>query len=111
MVRKAGEQPLEYLKLTMEDLINTSVSTGGSGGEDRLTENVSLNFAKVQIEYSEQQKDGSGKPVGQDPDVSANEKYRLCTRAAPASAGAAGPCFERGAGWPDRPRRTVSARR
>ena len=26
----------------------TSVSTGGSGGEDRLTENVTLNFAKVE---------------------------------------------------------------
>jgi type VI secretion system secreted protein Hcp len=43
VVRKAGEQPLEYLKVTMEDLIITSVQTGGSGGEDRLTENVTLN--------------------------------------------------------------------
>src|SRR5690606_2212379 len=35
-VRKAGEKPLEYLIITMTDLIITSVSTGGSGGEDRL---------------------------------------------------------------------------
>ena len=70
-------EPLEYLKLTMEDLI-TSVSTGGSGGEDRLTENVSLNFAKVQVEYSEQQKDGSGKPVGKSAGMSPpTAKYRL----------------------------------
>ena len=76
VVRKAGEQPLEYLKVTMEDLIITSVQTGGSGGEDRLTENVSLNFAKVQVEYSEQQKDGSGKPVGKMGwDIAGNVKY------------------------------------
>jgi type VI secretion system secreted protein Hcp len=76
VVRKAGEQPLEYLKVTMEDLIITSVQTGGSGGEDRLTENVSLNFAKVQVEYSEQQKDGSGKPVAKMGwDIAGNVKY------------------------------------
>jgi type VI secretion system secreted protein Hcp len=59
-VRKAGEKPLEYLKLTLSDLIITSVNTGGSGGEDRLTENVSLNFAKWKLEYTPQKKDGSG---------------------------------------------------
>lgn len=53
-VRKAGEQPLEYLIITLEDLIVTSVSTGGSGGEDRLTENVTLNFARVKVDYKEQ---------------------------------------------------------
>ncbi len=54
VVRKAGETPLEYLTITMNDLIVTSVSTGGSGGEDRLTENVTLNFAKVKVDYTEQ---------------------------------------------------------
>ena len=54
VVRKAGEQPLEYITITMTDLIVTSVSTGGSGGEDRLTENVTLNFAKVKVDYKEQ---------------------------------------------------------
>jgi type VI secretion system secreted protein Hcp len=61
VVRKAGDKPLEYLKITMTEVIITSVSTGGSGGEDRLTENVSLNFASVKVEYQEQQKDGTGK--------------------------------------------------
>jgi type VI secretion system secreted protein Hcp len=60
VVRKAGENPLEYLKINMEEIIITSVSTGGSGGEDRLTENVTLNFAKVKVEYEEQTKTGSG---------------------------------------------------
>ena len=53
-VRKAGETPLEYVKIKLTDLIVTSLSTGGSGGEDRLTENVTLNFAKVNVDYIEQ---------------------------------------------------------
>ncbi len=60
IVRKAGEKPLEYIKITMEEVMVTSVSTGGSGGEDRLTENISLNFAKVKFEYIPQKADGSG---------------------------------------------------
>ncbi len=63
VVRKAGEDPLEYIKVTMEDLIITSISTGGSGGEDRLTENVTLNFAKVKFEYDPQTTKGGGKGV------------------------------------------------
>jgi type VI secretion system secreted protein Hcp len=58
-VRKAGETPVEYIKITMTDCLISSVSTGGSGGEDRLTENVTLNFAKVKFEYTPQKKDGS----------------------------------------------------
>jgi type VI secretion system secreted protein Hcp len=64
VVRKAGETPVEYITITMEEVMVTAVSTGGSGGEDRLTENLTLNFAKVAVEYKEQQKDGSGKPAG-----------------------------------------------
>ena len=57
-VRKAGEHPLEYLKIDIEEIIVTSISTGGSGGEDRLTENVSLNFAEVKVEYAQQAEKG-----------------------------------------------------
>ena len=59
-VRKAGDTPLEYLKITIKDIIVTSVSTGGSGGEDRLTENFSLNFAEYKVEYTPQTKGGGG---------------------------------------------------
>jgi type VI secretion system secreted protein Hcp len=59
-VRKAGENPLEYLKITLKDLMISAVSTGGSGGEDRLTENVTLNFAEFKVEYTPQKKDGTG---------------------------------------------------
>ena len=60
VVRKAGETPLEYLIITMKSGLVASVSTGGSGGEDRLTENVTLNFAEFKIEYVPQLADGSG---------------------------------------------------
>ncbi len=59
VVRKAGEKPLEYLTITMTDVMVTAVSTGGSGGEDRLTENVTLNFAKVGVDYKEQTEKGT----------------------------------------------------
>lgn len=58
-VRKAGEHPVEYIKIKMEEVLITSVSLGGSGGEDRLTKNVSLNFAKVSVDYTPQKDDGS----------------------------------------------------
>jgi len=74
-VRKAGEKPLEYLKITMEDLIITSLSTGGSGGEDRLTENCTLNFARVKVDYVEQKPDGGeGAKPKMGWDIAKNEK-------------------------------------
>ena len=65
IVRKAGESPLDYLKIELTEVMVTSVSTGGSGGEDRLTENVTLNFAKVKLEYFVQDEKGGGKAAGQ----------------------------------------------
>lgn len=59
-VRKAGKTPLEYVIIDMEKVMITSYSTGGSGGEDRLTENITLNFAKVKVKYVPQKEDGSG---------------------------------------------------
>ena len=60
IVRKAGENPLEYLTVELEDILVSHVSTGGSHGEDRLTENVTLNFAKFKLEYMPQQENGAG---------------------------------------------------
>jgi type VI secretion system secreted protein Hcp len=75
IVRKAGENPLEYLIITMEEVIITSVSTGGSGGEDRLTENVTLNFAKVKVDYTEQTpKGGEGAKPKMGWDIAENKK-------------------------------------
>ena len=60
-VRKAGgKEPLEYIKITMKEILVSSISTGGSGGEDRLTENITLNFAEFKVEYAPQQGTGTG---------------------------------------------------
>jgi type VI secretion system secreted protein Hcp len=59
VVRKAGEHPLEYLIYELENILVSSISSGGSGGEERLTENVTLNFAQVKMEYWTQSKTGA----------------------------------------------------
>jgi type VI secretion system secreted protein Hcp len=59
-VRKAGDKPLEYVKIKMKDAIISAVNSGGSGNDDRLTETTTINFAKVEFEYSPQKADGAG---------------------------------------------------
>ena len=57
-----GEQT-DYLTIKLsEGVMITSVSTGGSGGEDRLTENVTLHFGKFKYEFQPQ--DDKGKKEG-----------------------------------------------
>lgn len=58
--RKAGDTPLEFLKVTMEEVLISSISSGGSGSESKMTENVTLNFAKVKVEYESQTSEGGG---------------------------------------------------
>ncbi len=60
----AKEQTQSYLTLTLSDVTISSYATGGSGGEDRLTENVTLHFQKMEGTYRQQQPDGSlGSPI------------------------------------------------
>jgi type VI secretion system secreted protein Hcp len=63
--RKAGENPLEYMKISMEKILVSSYSTGGSVGDERSTETVTLNFAKVKVEYFMQGEKGGKEPGGQ----------------------------------------------
>ena len=56
--RKAGKTPQEYLIVKMNDVIVTGVAHGGSGDTGQ-SENVSLAFAKVSVEYKPQKPDGS----------------------------------------------------
>jgi type VI secretion system secreted protein Hcp len=58
-VRKAGENPIKYIVIKMKEVMVTSLSTGGSGGEDRLTENITLNFGEVEFDYLPQKTDGT----------------------------------------------------
>jgi len=72
-VRKAGDKPLEYIKIKLTQVLVTSVTTGGSGGEDRLTENVTLNFAKVHLDYTPQDDKGAaGTAIPMEWDIAAN---------------------------------------
>jgi type VI secretion system secreted protein Hcp len=77
VVRKAGgeSKALEYIKIEMENVIVTSVSAGGSGGEDRLTENFSLNFQKYKYQYKQQtEKGGEGATPEFSWDIAANKE-------------------------------------
>ena len=57
--RKAGKEQREFLKLTLSDVLISSYHTGGSGGLDEIpTDQVSLNFAKIEHEYKEQKASG-----------------------------------------------------
>ena len=75
IVRKAGENPVEGLQIQAEDGgvkpvdyltikmtrgLVSSISTGGSGGEDEITEQVTLNFGAFKLEYKPQAGEGAG---------------------------------------------------
>jgi type VI secretion system secreted protein Hcp len=59
--RKAGRDQQEFLKATMNDVLVSSFQIGGAGGVVP-TNQISLNFAKIEVEYQEQ--DATGKLVG-----------------------------------------------
>jgi type VI secretion system secreted protein Hcp len=75
-VRKAGGSPLEYLKLTMTDVIVTKVAPSGSAaGDAGLVETVNLSFSKVKSEYTVQnQQGGSGGAVTAGFDIKGNKE-------------------------------------
>ena len=58
-VRKAGDKPLEYLKIKLTDILISGVQYGAHGGTT-ITENLTLNFAKYEFAYTPQKADGSG---------------------------------------------------
>jgi type VI secretion system secreted protein Hcp len=58
--RKAGKDQQEFLKVSMTDVLVSSFQTGGSGSSDIVpTDQISLNFAKIEFEYKEQKADGT----------------------------------------------------
>jgi type VI secretion system secreted protein Hcp len=57
-IRKAGSTPIEYLRLCYAGVQFTSVSMGGSGGEDRLTETVTFSYQKLTERYVQQDSTG-----------------------------------------------------
>lgn len=76
VMRKAGGEQKEYLKIELEDVMVSSYSTSGSGGGDSPTENVSLNFGKITVEYFEQDNKGTMTSAGKHiHDVKANKAH------------------------------------
>jgi type VI secretion system secreted protein Hcp len=58
--RKAGKGQQEYLTFKLHDVLVSSYQTGGSeGGGVVPTDQVSLNFAKIEIDYKQQKPDGT----------------------------------------------------
>ena len=75
-VRKAGEKPLDYLKIKLNDILISAVQSAGNNGSDILSENLTLNFGKVEVQYQEQSSTGGpeGGPKIFGWDVKANAK-------------------------------------
>ncbi|MHB0955508.1 MAG: Hcp family type VI secretion system effector [Pirellulaceae bacterium] len=73
--RKAGTDQQEYMKVKFSDLLVSSYQTGGSAGDIIPTDQVSLNFSKIEFEYKPQDAKGEvGSPVKAGYDVKANKK-------------------------------------
>jgi type VI secretion system secreted protein Hcp len=74
-VRKAGGSPLEYLKITMTDVVITNVQPAGSSSDETVKEQVSMSFSKVKQEYTVQnQQGGSGGAVTAGFDIKLNKE-------------------------------------
>jgi type VI secretion system secreted protein Hcp len=58
-VRKAAKAQQDYLVITMNDVLVTSVSTNVTVEGDVTIESIGLTFAKVDLEYKPQKPDGS----------------------------------------------------
>jgi type VI secretion system secreted protein Hcp len=75
VVRKAGGSPLEYLTITMGDVIVTNVAPALTATMSRPREVVSLAFARVKQEYVMQnQQGGSGGTVSAGYDIQQNRE-------------------------------------
>ena len=75
VARKAGGSQLEYLKVKMSDLLISSYQTGGTGGSPVPMDQISLNFAKIEFEYLQQDEKGAvGQPIKVGYDIKAQKK-------------------------------------
>jgi type VI secretion system secreted protein Hcp len=58
--RKAGKTQAEYLTFKFSDILVSSYQTGGNASSDAVPiDQISMNFAKIEVEYKEQKADGS----------------------------------------------------
>ena len=58
--RKAGKEQQEFMKIKFSDCLVSSYQTGGAETSGIVpTDQISLNFAKIEYEYKEQKADGT----------------------------------------------------
>ncbi|MBT0394094.1 Hcp family type VI secretion system effector [Morganella morganii] len=62
-VRKSGGDPLEFLKITLQEIVITSVDSVGEIYMPSPIEKVSLQFARVKFEYLPQNAEGGSMGV------------------------------------------------
>jgi type VI secretion system secreted protein Hcp len=75
VTRKAGGNPLEYHKITMEDVIVTNVNPISTQSDDRILEHVALSFSRVKQEYVVQNaQGGSAGTISAGYDMKANKE-------------------------------------
>ncbi|HKP87055.1 MAG TPA: type VI secretion system tube protein Hcp [Blastocatellia bacterium] len=74
--RKAGKEQQEFLKYTFSDILISSYQTGGAASGSVIpNDQISFNYAKIEVEYKEQKSDGSlGGPVKVGYDLKAMKK-------------------------------------
>ena len=73
---KQGKGPQDYLVVKMNDVVVTSASASDSSGAVEAMEQVSVKFAKVDVEYKPQKADGSlGAGVRFKYDIKANKEF------------------------------------
>jgi type VI secretion system secreted protein Hcp len=58
-VRKAGKQQQEYLTYTFSNVLVSSYVTGGNGDNVLPSDQITLNFARIEVQYKEQNDDGT----------------------------------------------------
>ena len=75
--RKAGKGQQEHLTFKFHDVLVSSVQTGGSEDTNVVpTDQVSFNFAKIEVEYKPEKADGSlGSAVQFRYDLKANKTF------------------------------------
>lgn len=62
-VRKPGENRAEFVRMDLSDIVVSTLDDVTCGDDPFITEQVTLNFSKVQFQYFRQKADGSQEPV------------------------------------------------
>ena len=64
LTKSAGDKPIVFMRVTLTDVIVSSIASSAAAGGDIPTESLSLNYGKIKVEYFQQHGDGSVVPAG-----------------------------------------------